>query len=95
MNKKPTFKKTSEYVAAGAMQTGWFEITVVKSTEKAVAVECKKYNSFGNDYKSMTWFPKSQVIVMENDFYTDTIGQKTTIAPGWLISAKQREGLEI
>lgn len=52
--------------------------TVVRETEKAVAVEAAGLGRFGGDYTATVWFPKSLL---------DEAGR----APGWMILRKMEE----
>jgi len=89
---KNTFKTVSEYIAAGSLATGMFLLeSPVAETEKAVAFEAVKFNSYGNPYAGKAWLPKSQLTKVENDFYTN--GPKEMfICPGWLYSKNFQGG---
>ena len=65
------FKKTSEWVAAGNMNTGLYCLErVERETDKAVGFKAQKYTEFGNLKPAICWLPKSKLQVVENDFYT-------------------------
>jgi hypothetical protein len=83
---RPNFTKVSEYIAAGAMQTDWFLIEELPQgeTEKALAFSAIKFNSYGNPYLGKAWVPKSQILELVNDFYTNDAPEKMFLCPGWL-----------
>lgn len=76
--------KVSEYIALGGMDSGAYLLeNPAKETGKAIAFPGVKYNSFGNPYNGFIWFPKSQLVEVENDYYTN--GSETMhLCPAWL-----------
>lgn len=77
-------KTVSEYQNAGGMKIGFLLEGAEKETEKAIAFPGVKFNSYGNPYNALIWFPKSQLTPVENDFYTDRIGETMYLCPEWL-----------
>jgi hypothetical protein len=83
--KATQFSKVSEYINAGGMSLGLFLMeSPAKETEKALAFSAVKMNACANPYQGLAWLPKSQLEVVENDFYTDRLGEKMYLVPGWL-----------
>lgn len=86
------FSKTSEWVAAGNMASGYYLLEqVARATDKAIGFAAQKCNEFGNLKPAICWIPKSQVQEVENDFYTQGPA-KCFLVPGWLYSKKANEG---
>jgi hypothetical protein len=92
---KPSFTKISERLDAGAMESGYSLIEcVAKETQKAIAFHVERWNRAANLYSTIVWFPKSQAIVVENDFY-EKGDEKLHLFPNWLFAAKRADGYEI
>lgn len=90
--RRPNFTKVSEWIAAGALSTGFFLIeTPVKETEKALAFNAVKMSAYGNPYLGVTWLPKSQLVEVENDYYTQGPA-KAFVCPAWLYSKSFPDG---
>lgn len=75
--------KTSEYVKVG-FKAGFLLESPVKETEKAIAFPCVKFTSCGNEYQGIAWLPKSQLKMLENDFYTNNAPSHMWLCPEWL-----------
>ena len=89
------FKNTSEWVAAGNMNTGLYCLErVERETDKAVGFKAQKYTEFGNLKPAICWLPKSKLQVVENDFYTNGPA-KMFLVPAWLYNIKTEEGFEL
>ena len=89
------FTKTSEWVAAGNMNTGLYCLErVERETEKAIGFKAQKYTEFGNLKPAICWLPKSKLQVVENDFYTSGPA-KMFLVPAWLYHLKTEEGFEL
>ena len=86
-NTKHQFAKVSEWVAAGSFEVGCVLESPIRETEKAVGFNGVKYNSYGNPYNAVIWLPKSQLQMLENDFYTNDAPPVMWFCPSWL-SAK-------
>ena len=86
------FKKVSEWVNAGCFDSGYyvFDASHVtgEETNKAIEFKAERFTSAGNPYTGTSWLPKSQVLVLFDDFYESTKGQKAYAIPGWLVSKK-------
>ncbi|MDQ2077459.1 hypothetical protein [Marinimicrobium sp. ABcell2] len=94
--KAPAFPSSmSEWVAQGGLDTPFrpFRPVPGKETEKAFLVQGRKTNQAGYDYEATVYLPKSQCKLITDDFYNDTRGQEFWLVPGWLIEAKNREGV--
>jgi hypothetical protein len=77
-------KTASQYIALGGLAVGMLLENPAKETEKALAFDCVKHNSYGNPYNGVAWLPKSQLVEVENDFYTNDAPAKMYICPTWL-----------
>ena len=89
------FKKTSEWVAAGNLNTGLYCLErVERETDKAIGFKAQKYTEFGNLKPAICWFPKSKLQVVENDFYLNG-PKKMFLVPAWLYGIKVDEGYEL
>lgn len=79
------FSKVSEYIAAGGMTLNLFLMeSPIKETEKALAFPAVKMNAAANPYQGLAWLPKSRLTEVENDFYTDRMGERMFLVEGWL-----------
>ena len=77
--------KVSEYIKRGGMSSGAYLLeSPAKETEKALAFPGVKYNSYGNPYNGLIWFPKSQLTTLENDYYTNEAPAQMYLCPEWL-----------
>jgi hypothetical protein len=94
-NTKHRFAKVSEYIAAGALSVGFLLESPIKETEKAIAFEGVKFNSFGNPYNALIWLPKSQLAKLENDFYTNDAPSEMYLCPAWLYARNPTLGEKI
>lgn len=82
-NELQNISTVSEYLNAGGMEIGYLLEDPAKETAKAIAFRGVKFNSYGNPYNGLIWFPKSQLREVRNDFYTN--GPKTMyLCPAWL-----------
>lgn len=79
-----SIKTVSEYLALGGMAIGMLLESPVKESEKALAFKAVKFNACGNPYNGIAWLPKSQLVEVENDFYTNQAPAKMHICPTWL-----------
>jgi len=86
MSNIKSIKTVSQYFAIGGMAVGMLLESPVKETEKALAFKTVRHNSYGNAYQSLTWLPKSQLVELENDFYTQEAPAKFLLCPMWLYS---------
>lgn len=89
------FKRVSEWVAKGAMKTGFYLFSannVANQSDKAVALKCTRFTSSGNAYEGVAWLPKSVCQQVEDDFYDDTKGTSAWLVPEWLTTKKTAEG---
>jgi hypothetical protein len=94
MKNNTSIKTVSEYLNNGGMSLGLFLLeSPAKETEKAMAFNCIKFNSYGNPYNSIAWLPKSQLTKVKNDFYT-TGPEEMFLCPEWLY-AKNFSGGEV
>lgn len=85
MNKTPRFTKVSEWIAAGGMTLGLYLVEdYMYETEKAIAVRAMQFNRAGNPYLGKAFLPKSQIQIVENDFYTQGAA-RMFLVPGWLV----------
>jgi|DEB0MinimDraft_10_1074344.scaffolds.fasta_scaffold96700_1 hypothetical protein len=87
MNMKQLKKlsKVSEYIEQGGMASGAYLLeNPAKETKKAIAFPGVKFNSYGNPYDALIWFPKSQLVEVENDYYTNNAPAKMHLCPEWL-----------
>lgn len=66
---------------------------VAKTTEKAVAVKATKVGE-RNTWETLAWFPRSQVELVQNDFYIN-IQADFVLVPDWLLQRKKAEGLDL
>ena len=90
--KAAKFKTISEWIEAGALNTGLILVSIIaRESEKAIGIADQRYNKYGNPVPAICWFPKSQIQVVENDYYTDGT-TKNYLVPAWLFEAKKREG---
>lgn len=90
------FTKVSEVVEAGLLKGGFYLLEgVTKETEKAIAVPAVGHNEFGYPCRKTAWFPKTQIVKLANDFYTNDAPAEMWMAPAWLIGAKKAEGLNV
>lgn len=55
----------------------------IAETEKAIAFQGVKFNSYGNPYNAKIWLPKSQITKIKNDFYTNG-DDFMYLCPAWL-----------
>lgn len=58
--------------------------SVVNETEKAVCVKGIGFNRSGNECEKSVWFPKSQIVNVKNDHYTQASPEMMLI-PRWLV----------
>ena len=79
-----SIKTVSQYLAAGGLAIGALLEAPVKETEKALAFSTVKHNRCANPYETQAWLPKSQLIEVENDFYTNDAPSKMYLCPTWL-----------
>jgi hypothetical protein len=87
------FTKMSDYMATYHKSGLYTTFCYENETEKAIGVKAQKPNSYANLYDCFCYFPKSQVSLVENDFYIhDGPEIKYAIVPFWLYEAKCREG---
>lgn len=85
--------KVSEYIALGGMASGAYLLeNPAKETEKAIAFPGVKFNSYGNPYNGLIWFSKSQLVEVENDYYTNDAPAKMHLCPEWLYSKNPTVG---
>ena len=77
-------KTVSEYLNQGGVSLNLFLLeSPQKETEKALAFQSVALNGAGNRYNKLSWLPKSQLIKVINDFYTE--GPKEMyLCPTWL-----------
>lgn len=88
-------KLVSEWILRGALKTNWMPYTCpVKETERAYAFKTDKFNSYGNLKENIMWIPKSKIIVMENDYYTDGIDKYYFVHLDFL-NKKRNEGYDV
>lgn len=86
-------QKVSEWIDAGHMESGKrLFLSPIADGLKAFAVKCVKIDTYGNEYVSKVWFPKSQCDSIVDDFYQDTKGQEGYLVPNWLVDKKVEEG---
>lgn len=76
-------KTVSEWLAAGGMEIAYLLESPIKETEKAVGFPGVKFNSYANPYNAVIWLPKSQLVKIKNDFYTDGPSEMF-LCPPWL-----------
>lgn len=88
------FQKVSKWIEAGMGATGFYLVETVKETDKAIAIKSSKFNSFGNAYQTLCWFPKSKAEKVANDYYTNASADFYVI-PAWLYEAKRNEGFDL
>ena len=79
-----SIKTVSQYLAAGGLAIGALLEAPVKETEKALAFSTVKHNRCANPYETQAWLPKSQLVEVENDFYTNNAPEKMYLCPTWL-----------
>ena len=92
---KAKFTKISDWLEAGAMDSGFSLIEgVAKETQNAIAFNAEKWNRAANLYKTIVWFPKSQAVVVENDYY-EKADKVLYLFPNWLFDAKRTDGYDI
>lgn len=84
MSKINSIKTVSQYFALGGFSIGMLMESPVKETEKALAFSAVRHNSYGNAYQSVTWLPKSQLVELENDHYTQDAPVSFYLCPMWL-----------
>jgi hypothetical protein len=84
MSKINSIKTVSQYFALGGFSIGMLMESPVKETEKALAFSAVRHNSYGNAYQSVTWLPKSQLVELENDHYTQDAPASFYLCPMWL-----------
>jgi hypothetical protein len=84
MNNIKSIKTVSQYIALGGMTVGMLLESPVKETQKALAFQVVKFNSYGNAYNGLTWLPKSQLVEVSNDYYTNNAPAKMHLCPTWL-----------
>lgn len=87
-----SIKTVSEYIAKGGLQIGALLESPVKETEKALAFPTVKHNRCANPYETQAWLPKSQLVEIENDFYTNNAPEKMYLCPTWLYAKNFRNG---
>lgn len=81
----PKFTKVSEWIKAGGMNLGLYLVEeILYETEKAIAVKATQFNRAGNPYTGKAFLPKSQIQVVDNDFYTEG-DLKMLLVPSWLM----------
>lgn len=88
----------SQWIDAGGLRTGWSHLTsvVARDTPKAIAINGSKWNASGGSRTNcLVWFPKSQLIPVEDDFYDHKIAGQNYLIPHWLTQAKEAEGFEL
>ena len=85
-------KTVSEYIALGGLAIAVLVDSPVRETEKALAFSAVRTNSCGNEYLGVAWLPKSQLVEVENDFYTNDAPSKMYICPTWLYEKSFPEG---
>jgi len=90
-----TITTVSQYIAAGALSVGFLLEYPIKETEKAIAFEGVKFNSYGNPYTALIWLPKSQLTKLENDFYTNDAPKEMYLCPAWLYAKNPTLGEKI
>lgn len=91
------FTRVSQWIEAGHIDSG-FDILgdVAGETPKAIGFHAEKWNRAANLFKTIAWFPKSQITRLENDYYTDPSHPKVYfMIPNWLLKAKRDEGYEL
>ena len=82
---KHKFTKVSEYLKAGSLSIGCLLENPVKETEKAIAFGGIKHNQYGYPYNGTYWLPKSQLLKLENDYYTHPDApSEMWFCPSWL-----------
>lgn len=85
MKTAPKFTLVSEWLKAGGMSLGLYLVEdYLYETEKAIAVKATQHNRAGNPYVGKAFLPKSQIQMVENDFYTEGV-KKMLLVPGWLM----------
>lgn len=87
-----SIKTVSQYLAAGGLAIGALLESPVKETEKALAFQTVKHNRCANAYETQAWLPKSQLVEIENDFYTNDAPAKMYLCPSWLYSKNFSHG---
>lgn len=95
---KPQYSKVSEWIEEGGLRTGWYHLMnpVVEDREKSIAVSGKKWNATATrQYDFIVWFPKSLIIPVEDDYYTDKFAGQNYLVPEWLLIKKREEGIEL
>lgn len=89
---RPTFHKVSEWIAAGAVASGFFVLErIAQTTHKAVGFVAEKYNLAGNPYAATCWMPRASVLEVHNDYYTHG-PERMYLVPAWLYDARTSEG---
>jgi hypothetical protein len=94
-NMKTPFTTVSQYIAAGALSVGFLLESPIKETEKALAFEGVKFNSYGNPYTGLIWLPKSQLAKLQNDFYTNNAPSEMWFCPTWLYAKNPTLGEKV
>ncbi len=90
------YQTVSAVIAAGLLKSGFYLLeTPLRETEKAVAFAAVGGNAYGYPCRKTAWLPKSQVVKLANDFYTNRAPAEMWLVPAWLIAAKRAEGLDV
>lgn len=88
-------EKVSEWIACSGVEQGCL-MKAVEVRQKSIKVNCVRFNSAGNSYKSYAFLPLSKCIQLLDDFYEDTKGETFFLVPWWLIYRKQdAEGIDL
>ena len=89
--KKVSITKISEFVEQKLFGE-FFYLAPAKETEKAFAVNGQKFNASANLYDALVYFPKSQCVKVENDYFVNDQVKEYWVVPSWLYNAKTDEG---
>lgn len=90
---KIKFSTVSEWIKAGTFASGYALLeSPVKETDKAIAFKAVRFNSCGNPYMGLGWLPKSQIIKIKNDYYTNSPAIMYAI-PDWLTNKSYENGI--
>lgn len=91
---KAKFSKVSEWIAAGACETGFYMLENPDTiSERALAFKANKRNEYGNAKPALCWVPKSQAKEVVNDFYIHA-PSTVYLIPEWLYTSKCDDGYE-